>query len=258
MNLTRLLVQERIHPCLKRGEIPVITGFIAYTQNGITTTLGRGGSDYTATILGASLDVDEIWIWTDVDGLMTADPKIEPEARTIRQLSYAEAMEMAYFGAKAMYPQALDPAVDRNIPLRIKNSYSPTKPGTLIIGDEVIKSKTVAKAIAIIENVALVTVSGAGMLGTPGVAAEVFNVLGTNQINVLMISQGSSEVNISFIVPRAVLHQAVNILELQLLGRGGSRFRHLPRDERGAPQRDRRPPLGVTARRDRCAPSVIR
>jgi aspartate kinase len=219
-NLTTLLVQERVQPCLNQGEIPVITGFIACTQNGITTTLGRGGSDYTATILGASLDVDEIWIWTDVDGLMTADPKIEPDAKTIHRLSYAEAMEMAYFGAKAMYPQALDPAIDKDIPIRIKNSYSPTERGTLIVGDEKIRAETVAKAIAIIENVALVTVSGAGMLGTPGVAAEVFSILGKKHINVLMISQGSSEANISFIIPRPELHQAVNTLELQLLGRG--------------------------------------
>lgn len=220
MNVTALQVRERLEPLLESGEIPVVTGFIAYTQDGITTTLGRGGSDYTATILGLSLGVDEVWIWTDVDGLMTADPKIEPLANTIPYISYAEAMEMAYFGVKGMHPRALEPAVEKNIPVRIKNVFNPNGEGTHIVKEQEINSKTVAKAIAIIRNVSLVTLSGAGMVGTPGVAAKVFGILGENRINVLMISQSSSEANISFIILRHELERTINVLELNLLGQG--------------------------------------
>ena len=220
MNVTALMVKERLVPSLKRGEIPVVAGFIGRTQDGITTTLGRGGSDYTATILGASLNVDEVWIWTDVNGLMTADPKIEPSAKTIPRISYAEAMEMAYFGAKAMHPRALEPSVENDIPTRVKNAFAPDEEGTLIVADQQIDKETVAKAIAIIQDVALVTVSGAGMIGVPGIAASLFNILGENKINVLMISQSSSEANISFIILRRELERTVNMLELAFLGGG--------------------------------------
>lgn len=220
MNLTALQVRQRLESMLVKGEIPVVTGFIACTQDGVTTTLGRGSSDYTATILGAALDVDEVWIWTDVDGLMTADPKIELLAETIPCISYAEAMEMAYFGARVMHPRALEPIAEKNIPVRIKNAFAPELEGTLVVREQRIKEGTVAKAIAIIKDVALVTVSGAGMVGVPGVAAKVFGLLGENRVNVLMISQSSSEANISFIVLRRDLERAVNVLELSLLGRG--------------------------------------
>jgi len=219
MNVTALQVRERLTPLLERDEIPVVTGFIASTQDGITTTLGRGSSDYTATILGSSLEVDEVWIWTDVDGLMTADPKIESLAKTIPCISYAEAMEMAYFGAKVVHPRALEPAAEKDIPVRIRNTFAPEREGTLIVGEQKVEEETVAKAIAIIRDVASVTVSGAGMIGAPGVAARVF-VLGENRVNVLMISQSSSEANISFIILRRELERAVNLLELSLLGRG--------------------------------------
>lgn len=220
MNVTALQLRKNLEPLLERGEIPVITGFIAYTQDGITTTLGRGSSDYTATILGSSLGVDEVWIWTDVDGLMTADPKIEPQAKTIPSISYAEAMEMAYFGAKMMHPRALEPAAEKDTPVRIKNVFASDHEGTLIVKEQKIKEEIVAKAIAIIRDVALVTVSGAGMIGAPGVAAKVFSILGENKVNVLMISQSSSEANISFIVLRSELERAINALELSLLGQG--------------------------------------
>jgi aspartate kinase len=220
MNMTSLQVGLRFEPLLERGEIPVVAGFIAYTQDDITTTLGRGSSDYSATILGAALDADEVWIWTDVDGLMTADPKIEPLARTILSISYPEATEMAYFGAKAIHPRALEPAAERSIPVHIKNTFSPSKEGTLIVEEQKIGTETVAKSIAIIRDVALVTVSGAGMIGAPGIAAKVFSVLGDNRVNVLMISQSSSEANISFIIPRKELERTVNSLELSLLGQG--------------------------------------
>ena len=220
MSITRQQVKEKLEPILEAGVVAVVTGFIGTTQDGLITTLGRGGSDYTATILGVALQVDEVWIWTDVDGLMTADPKVEPSAKTIPVISFSEAMEMAYFGAKAMHPSALEPASERGIPIRMKNTFNPDNPGTLIVEEQQVKPESVVRAVAMIRNVALITVSGAGMVGVPGIAAKVFSVLGENNINVLMISQSSSEANISFVIPRASLEKVVNTLELSLLGSG--------------------------------------
>ncbi|MEM3151056.1 MAG: aspartate kinase [Candidatus Bathyarchaeia archaeon] len=208
-NLTRLL-NENI--------VPIVTGFNGCTPEGVVTTLGRGGSDYTATIIGAALKADEVLLWKEVDGLMTADPKIEPKARTIRVISYAEASEVAYFGAKIIHPRALKPVIEAEIPVRIRNAFNLNDPGTLIIKEQKIKPKEVVKAISFIKEVGLINVSGSEMVGTPGVAAQVFKILGDNGINILMISQGSSEVNISFAVPRESLSKAVNLLELNLLG----------------------------------------
>jgi len=220
MNITRQQVKEKLEPIIEAGVVAVVTGFTGTTQDGLTTTLGRGGSDYTATILGAALQVDEVWVWTDVDGLMTADPKVEPLAKRIPVLSFSEAMEMAYFGAKAMHPRTLEPASERGIPIRVKNTLNPDSLGTLIVQEQQVKPERIVKAVAVIRNVALITVSGAGMVGAPGIAAKVFSVLGENNIDVLMISQGSSEANISFVIPRTTLEKAVNKLELSLLGSG--------------------------------------
>jgi aspartate kinase len=218
MNVTTYQVQKKIEPLLNKGAIPVITGYIAATQDGETTTLGRGGSDYTATIMGAALVVDEVQIWTDVDGLMTSDPKIVPSARTISQLSFQEATELTIFGAKAMHPRALEPARKENIPVRIRNIFNPENPGTLI-GKEKKKEKNGVKAVTLVNNVAVITVSGAGMVGAPGTAAKVFEVLGRENINILMISQSVSESNISLVIQRSLLEKAVNTLEIALLGR---------------------------------------
>jgi aspartate kinase len=220
MNMTRQQVKEKLEPIVDAGIVAVVTGFIGTTQDGLITTLGRGGSDYSATILGAALQVDEVWIWTDVDGLMTADPKVEPSAKTIPVISFSEAMEMAYFGAKAMHPRALEPASESAVPIRVKNTFNPDSPGTLIVQEQQVKPDSVVKAVAIIRNLGLITVSGAGMVGVPGIAAKVFSVLGENRINVLMISQSSSEANISFVIPRMSLEKTVNALELSLLGTG--------------------------------------
>ena len=219
MNFTRFQLKKNLEPLLKKGTVPVLTGFIAATQNGETTTLGRGGSDYTATIVGAALDADEIWIWTDVDGIMTSDPKIVPEAKTIPEMSFQEATELTIFGAKAMHPRALEPARKEGIPVRIRNVFSPDNPGTLIVQDEHIKTKDGVKAVTIVKNVAVITVSGAGMVGAPGTAAKVFEVLGRESINILMISQSVSEANISLVIQRSLLERAVNTLEIALLGR---------------------------------------
>jgi aspartate kinase len=220
IKMTTHQVKQKIEPLLKKGIIPVVTGYIAATQNGEITTLGRGGSDYTATIIAAALEADEVWVWTDVDGLMTSDPKIVPSAKVIPELSFQEAIEMAIFGAKAMHPRALEPAMEKEIPVRIKNTFNSQNPGTLIVKEQKIKPKDVVKGITLIKNLALVNVSGAGMVGTPGTAAKVFDMLGKNNINVLMISQSASEANISFILQREVLERAVSTLEITLLGSG--------------------------------------
>lgn len=220
MNVTKHQVKERIEPLLEKRIVPVVTGYIAATQDDVTTTLGRGGSDYTATIIGASLAADEVWIWTDVDGLMTADPKIVPSAKMWSELSFPEATEMTIFGAKAMHPRALEPVMEENIPVRIRNVFNPENPGTLIVKEQKIKLGDAVKAITLVKDVALVNVSGVGMVGTPGTAAKVFDVLGRGNINILMISQSVSEANISFVIQRSLLERAVSTLEIALLGRG--------------------------------------
>jgi aspartate kinase len=221
MNFTTHLINERLGPLFEKGVIPVVTGFIAADQNGIVTTVGRGGSDYTATILGTALGVDEIWIWTDVDGIMTTDPKIVPSARMLPQLSYQEAAEMAIFGAKAMHPRALGPVIKDGIPVRIRSVFHPENPGTLITREPDGNATEVVKAVAMIKDVAMLNVNGAGMVGAPGSYAKVFDVLGKNNINVMMVSTAVSEANISMIIKRGLLGRAISNLEIALLERGG-------------------------------------
>jgi aspartate kinase len=221
MNFTTHLINERLGPLFEKGVIPVVTGFIAADQDGVVTTVGRGGSDYTATILGVALAVDEVWIWTDVDGIMTTDPKTVPSAKMLPQLSYQEAAEMAIFGAKAMHPRALGPVTKANIPVRIRSVFHPENPGTLITKEPNSEAKEVVKAVAMIKDVAMLNVNGAGMVGAPGSYAKVFDVLGKNNINVMMISAAASEANISMIIKRNMLGRAISNLEIALLERGG-------------------------------------
>ncbi|MCL2288824.1 MAG: aspartate kinase [Candidatus Bathyarchaeota archaeon] len=221
MNFTTHLVQKKLWPLLEKGVTPVITGFIAANQDGVITTVGRGGSDYTATILGVALKADEVWIWTDVDGIMTTDPKIVPTAKLLSQLSYQEAAEMAIFGAKAMHPRALGPVNKENIPVRIRNSFQPEKQGTLITKEPVADTKKAVKAVAMIKDVALLNVYGAAMVGAPGSYAKVFDILGKNNINVMMISTAASEANISMIIKRGMLSRAISNIEIALVEKGG-------------------------------------
>jgi len=220
MNVTTHHVRERLEPLLEKKIVPVVTGYIAATQDGIVTTLGRGGSDYTATILSVALSADEVWIWTDVDGIMTTDPKIVPSAKTLPQLSFGEAAEMAIFGAKAMHPSALEPVAEARIPVRIRNVFNPENPGTLIADWQEAASKDVVKAVAMIRDVAMINIKGAAMVGAPGSYAKVLDVLGKSNINVMMISAAVSEANVSLIIRRNLLGRALSALEIALLGRG--------------------------------------
>jgi len=198
---------------------PVVTGFIGITQQGEISTLGRGGSDFTASLIGMCLDVDEVWIMTDVDGLLTANPKLYPNAKTIPQLSYDEAAEMAIMGAKGMHPRALDPARTANIPVRIKNTFNPEAEGTLINKDIIVKTNEITKAVTSIDELAMVTLSGMNMVGNPGTAGEIFGVLGRNNVNIIMISQSISEANITFLIKNNDVRKAVSVLQVSLLGK---------------------------------------
>jgi len=177
--------------------IPIITGFISSTDKGETTTLGRGGSDYSASIFGAALDADEIEIWTDVDGVMTADPRKVKGAFTLTAISYVEAMEMSHFGAKVIYPPTLQPAFNKKIPIRIKNTFNPEFEGTLI-SEKTKANDFLIKGISSIQDIALMSLEGSGMVGVPGVSARLFSSLAREKINVILITQASSEYSICF------------------------------------------------------------
>jgi len=199
MDLTREKAQARLQPLLAQGTVPVVTGFIGATADGKLTTLGRGGSDYSATILGAAIDADEVVIWTDVDGVLTADPRLVPDARTIPVISYREAAELAYFGAKVLHPKTLNPVMQAGITVWIRNSFAPERAGTKItpegrsIGGGV-------KALTAIRDVALIAVGGPGIVGLPDVVGRTFSTTADLRANVLLISQSSSQNDICFIV----------------------------------------------------------
>jgi aspartokinase/homoserine dehydrogenase 1 len=188
----------------------IITGFIARDGNGLQTTLGRNGSDFSGSIFGALLDAAEIHIWTDVDGVLSADPRLVPDAKVIDSLSYSEAMELAYFGAKVIHPQTMAPAVRKGIPIWIRNTFAPEKPGTLIC--EKPNSQLAVKGITCIDRIALVNLEGAGMIGVPGTAHRLFGALRDHGISVILISQGSSEHSICFAIPEAEAARAETVV----------------------------------------------
>lgn len=276
---TTLRTREKVLPLISAGRVPVLGGFIAATSDGVTTTLGRGGSDYTASIVGAAVLAEEIQIWTDVPGVLTADPRVVPNAVTIPRLSYAEAAELAYFGAKVLHPKTIQPAVEGAIPVRICNSRAPAGESTLVCAEIETAAQTV-KAIAhkrgittvqvssarmlgaygflraifevfdrhrtVVDVVttsevsvslslddtttlgaivaelellgtvsveterAMICVVGAGLRGTPGIAARVFSTI--SDINVMLISQGSSSINLTFVIEERQLNEAVSRL----------------------------------------------
>ena len=218
MNVTALQVHQTLEPILEDGAIPVISGFVASTQDGVQTTLGRGGSDYTASIIGAAVKADEVWVWKDVDGLMTANPKLVKSAKMIDTISFAEAMELAHFGAEVVHPRALECAARYKLTFRVKSLKDPDAVGSLIVSEVKVKHGDVVKAITNINDVSLITVSGASMVGTPRLAAKVLQVLTDEDIDVLMISQSSSEESITLAIPKAGGSRAQNALELALLG----------------------------------------
>ena len=196
----------------QNDELQIVTGFIAATEKNETTTLGRGGSDYTASILGAALNADIIDIWTDVDGMMTADPRKVPNAFNIPTITYAEAMELSHFGAKVIYPPSLQPAFARNIPVRVLNTFNATHEGTLVSRTAERRQYTIT-GISSIDDIALVNVQGSGMIGVAGVSAKLFSVLARHQISVILISQASSEHSICFAIDPRGAERVKSILD---------------------------------------------
>src|SRR3984893_6343939 len=208
---TRECCEALLRPLLRDGVIPVVTGFIGATRDGVLTTLGRGGSDYSATILGAALDADEIIIWTDVNGVLTADPRLVPEARTIPEISYREASELAYFGAKVLHPKTLHAVVQAGIPVWIRNSFAPEPTGTKITPQGRSNGGGV-KALTAIKDVALISIGGPGIVGAPDVVGRTFSTTAEAHANVLLISQSSSQNDICFIVASTDAKRTVDAL----------------------------------------------
>ncbi len=196
----------------KHKETTIITGFIASTFDGTTTVLGRGGSDYSASIFGAALHADVIEIWTDVNGVLSADPRKVLDSFTIPQLSYDEASEISHFGAKVIYPPSVIPARKNNIPLLIKNSFQPVHPGTIINNDKSNQSTSI-KGVTSISKVSMITLAGGGLVGVPGSAAKLFQALSDQSINIILISQGSSENSISYVIDANDSNKAVHAQE---------------------------------------------
>lgn len=211
LEITYTKVNEQLTPFLI-DHIPVVTGFIAENEDGIITTLGRGGSDFSASIIGAAVQADEIWLWKEVHGIMTCDPNIVPEARPISNISYIEAMEMSFLGANVLHPRSIEPAIRHGIPVRVKNTFDIDFTGTLIVAEQT-QSEYVVKAVTLIRNVALLNISGAGMVGTIGTASRIFSALAKAGVNIIMISQGSSEANMSIVVDELHLSEAVDAIK---------------------------------------------
>jgi aspartokinase/homoserine dehydrogenase 1 len=193
--------------------IPVVTGFIGSTEDGRTTTIGRNGSDYSAAIVGAALGASAIEIWTDVDGVLSADPRMVSSAFALPHISYEEAMELSYFGAKVLHSATIAPAVARRIPILIKNTFNPEAPGTRISSHRVDDGSLIAKGISSVGDISLLTLRGASMVGVPGTAERLFRTLASRRVNVILISQASSEHTICFAVRSVDAARAIDAIE---------------------------------------------
>jgi aspartate kinase len=207
-----------LNPLMDEGVIPITTGFIGATPESVITTLGRGGSDYSAAIIASVLPADDVWIWTDVDGVMTTDPRIVKEAKTLPEISYSEIAELAYYGAKVLHPKTIRPVVEAGIGLRICNTFNPAHPGTRLKANgnsngKASKGEQVVKAVTAIRKQRLVTIEGRGMLGVPGVAARAFGAVASTGTSVPLITQASSEQSICFAVPSESTKQVLDALE---------------------------------------------
>ena len=218
IDTTRLRVSKSIDNLFSKKIIPVIGGFAGADQHGHTTTFGRGGSDYSATIIGSCIKADEIWLMSDVDGLMTADPKIVKNAKLLKEVSYTEAIEMALFGAKQIHPRTFEPLLTKKIPMKIRSSLMTNNEGTLVTASPSTSVKNTVKCVSNIRNNGLIDIQN-GQIGTPGTAAKIFATLAKAEINVMMISQNPSESSITIVVKNTDLDKAVSILEMDLLGK---------------------------------------
>jgi aspartate kinase len=215
MAASREKTQKIILPLFHQGFVPVVTGFMGATPEGVITTLGRGGSDYSAAILADCLDAAEVWIWTDVDGVLSADPRLVANARPIPEISFAEVGELAYFGAKVLHPKTIRPVVARNMPLWVKNTFNPAFSGTRI-SQAAVRSGGLITAVTTIKHLSILTVEGRGMLGVPGIAARTFGAVARSGASVLMISQSSSEQSICMVIPSDHNQQVIDMIEEEM------------------------------------------
>ncbi len=199
LSATRAKLRQRLVPLLESGTFPVITGYIAATENGVTTTLGRGGSDYSAAILAAGLDASEVWIWSDVNGILTADPNLVPQAHTLSELSYDEAANLAYYGADVLHPKTIHPVVASKIPLRLRNSFNPEHPGTLIVKNPS-PGRTLLPAIISTTELTMIAVGSQDDSWTPDAAARALRKLCAAGLDVPMFSQSFSEHSLNLVV----------------------------------------------------------
>lgn len=209
MEQTRQCCEMRLRPLLRQGMVPVVTGFIGATAEGVLTTLGRGGSDYSATILGAAMGADEIVIWTDVDGLMTADPRLVPGACTVPEISYREATELAYFGAKVLHPKTLSAVVQCAIPVWIRNTFAPERHGTRITPKG---NGSGVKALAAVREATLIRVGGTAIASVSDALGRTFATTAAVRADVLLISQSSSQNDICLVVSSSVAKRTVEAL----------------------------------------------
>jgi aspartate kinase len=212
MEATRQRADQVIRPLFETDQVPIITGFVGASQEGVVTTLGRGGSDFSGAIFGVVLDAQEIWIWTDVSGVMSTDPRIESSALTLPEVTYKEISELAFYGAKVLHPKTIRPALEHGITLWVKNTFDPESASTRIIKDGNGQTGNI-RAVTAIREQCLITVEGRGMLGVPGIAARMFTAVARNNTSVVMISQASSEQSICFVIPYAAREVVVDALE---------------------------------------------
>jgi aspartate kinase len=211
MERTQRRLQQRIRPMVERGVVPVITGYIGATESGVTTTLGRGGSDYTAAIVGASLGADEVWVWSDVNGILTADPNIVPQARTLGELSYAEAAELAYYGADVLHPKTIRPVIQTGIPLRILNSLQPHHAGTLIV-ERPSSSRERLPAIISTMHLSMIAVGTEDDSWNLHMSARALQKLCDAGLDVLMFAQSFSEHSLNLVVREQDQAHCVRVL----------------------------------------------
>jgi len=219
MDTTRLRTSKIVDALFLKKTIPVVGGFAGADQHGHVTTFGRGGSDYSATIIGSSIKADEIWLMSDVDGLMTADPKIVKNTKLLKEVSYVEAIEMALFGAKQIHPRTFEPLLTKKIPMKIRNSFNVKNEGTLVSSSPSKIVKNTVKCVSYVKNNGLIDIRGGSMVGNPGTAAKIFETLAKAGINVMMISQNPSESSITIVVKNTDLDKATSSLEMELLGK---------------------------------------
>lgn len=213
-NVLPKITEEKIREYFQNHpRLQIVTGFIGATQNNETTTLGRGGSDFTAALLGAALDAHEVEIWTDVDGVMTANPNKVPDAFPLHYMTYEEAMEMSHFGAKVIYPPTIQPVLEKKIPVRIRNTFNTEFPGTLIQDKITQNHDFMLRGLSSVENISILRVQGSGMIGVVGIASRLFSALARGKINVILITQASSEHSICIAVSQNQSQSSKRVVE---------------------------------------------